>query len=233
MHEFHPHFNRLKYNEDLFKYIKIDRFRELIKNKHLYFRNISKFSDEYDGMKGSFTHMDDQIILDKMDKNVLNSLDDSYSISRNNSYATCFTLDVSYNIRFIHEYLNNNEGVVIKLKSKNLHESLIDDKVVYSSPVLYNNLDSKLGNIYSPLFNKMKEYTWEKEYRLLYVDNRFGNTHKSMKSYVSDLGDGVNIKIDINKFIDKIFYYGKNLEDFKKEYEFLEKPILEYKKPLL
>ena len=228
MYKINESLPRLKNNETLLKYIKIDRFIDLISNNQLYFRRISKFIDNEDGKIWSFNNSNDLKIINSFPLERRKAFFESYSIIRENSFAACFTFDTTNNQKFLDEYLNNNEGVIIKTTSDNLHNSIIDEKTILSSVIKYDSLNGELGNHYAPLYYKLSSYKWENEYRLIYVDEKLGNTQESLKKYKSEYGDGIKIKIDIIKLIEHIYYFGNDFEIFKEKFIYLNIPISKY-----
>lgn len=224
----HPQFNTLENNESLFKYMPIERFKDLITKSSLYFRKISKFSDEKDGSFENYSDKDLDL-LKTFDNELKGVFLTSCQKYREITYASCFTLDTSFNNRFINEYLNNNEGVIIKTSSDKLHSSIIDNKQIYSSIIDYNDLKFRLGNIYYNLYNKLKIFSWENEYRLMYVIENINDFMMLLDVAKSNNNiDGLLIEVDIDILIKSVYYYGDNFEKFKKDFSFINKPILQY-----
>ncbi|MGV0854818.1 hypothetical protein ACTS9E_04390 [Empedobacter brevis] len=223
----HPQFNSLENNESLFKYMPIERFKDLIEKSSLYFRKISKFLDDKDGSFENFNE-EDLNLLKKFTYEMQGVILTTCQKYREVTYASCFTLDTSFNHRFIEEYLNNKEGVIIKTSGDKLHNSIIDNKQIFSSTIDYNDLRFKIGNVYYNLYNKLKEFSWESEYRLFYAIEDLIDFSKLLDVANNNNTDGLNIEIDVNTLIENLYYFGDNFDNFNNEYSYLNKPIIEY-----
>ncbi len=104
-------------------------------------------------------------------------------------------------------YLSSNLGIAIKSSIERLIKSFeIEDRYdIYVGEVNYLDYEKDLfnyGNVFCYFFNKRKSFDHEKEIRAL-VSHAIENPKRKANEPYD--GFGVNIKIDINKLIEKIY----------------------------
>lgn len=209
----------------LWRYLELDKFESLLKNKALFFCRADKFSDPFEGSipKKEYDFRPD---MHRRAAQFYNQEPDEEKIKKNISDMAYQHMELrrSHVVSCWHEnsnesdamwqlYLKTNEGVAVQTTTEHLVNSLNNsDKEIEISKVRYLDYDKegfygedyrhRSYNLYMPFIHKRKEFSHEREVRLIYEireaerDADYWDKQKNNK--------GVLIDVNVNTLIDKI-----------------------------
>jgi hypothetical protein len=205
MYKRHPHFHSLS-NEDavIWKYMDIFKYLNLIETASLYFMRVDKYEDKYDGFMPELTSEKIKVMLGGVEatSEFCVALNQSYRKARSFSYTNCWTLCDHESSLMWDTYSEKRGGIAIKSTFRRLCDSIIDERDIYISPVLYDFPNIQFGNIYMPLFSKRSPFSDEKEIRLFYADPESVEP-RPKDNYVNH----VSIKVDLEMLIGNIYFH--------------------------
>ena len=188
-------------NITVWKYMDIFKYLTILENSEFYFLNVINYKDKFDGFMPRF---DESSTIDGhlLNPTMCQALNQSYDQIRSYSYANCWTISEYESPFFWDCYSDKNGGVAIQSTVQLLCDSIVDQRDIHISPVVYDFPNIDIGNVYWPLFKKRPEFLDEKEIRLIYVDKAGLQPNAE-----HNINGSVNIKVDINKLIVNTFFH--------------------------
>lgn len=212
----HPAFNQPQSeNLKIWRYMDFTKFVSLISSGKLYLTRADIFEDSFEGStpkKNYETRLEAFCKISNISKDhyVHKNLSDTLEAHKQFAYINCWHLSEyeSYAMWKIYSY--SNESIAIQTSYDKLKQVLPED--VYLGVVSY--IDYKTETIpekyalYEPFMHKRKSFEYEKEVRVFKMiitdpSNMKGNHKEGF--YVEGQPLGVNIGIDLNKLIEKIY----------------------------
>jgi hypothetical protein len=203
----------------IWRYIDFWKYEAMLKKESLYFYRQDKFSDPFEGslpIKEVEYRKEQYLNLKKYSSkfNPEQAIKDDAEEHKNqkqSSYLNCWHINNNESASMWRLYVKDNEGIAIQSTCERIHEILrnVDENIGiskvryidYDNEVFYHETEYPIesSNFLVPLLQKRIEYKDENEFRL-YYKNDFNNDigKESIKP------KGINIKIDINKLVDKI-----------------------------
>ncbi len=216
----------------IWRYLDLWKLEKMLSDRSLYFARSDKVNDRKDNsLEGSYTLEDiknDCNILRKLlnnDSKVVNILNSNRSfrmIVREYVYINCWYSGNCESRAMWNLYAP--QGVLIKSKIKNLTKSIEDNKKTFCFAfVKYIDYEKdkmkRGGNFLEPYCYKPLEDESEKEFRVFILKEFDYPFKKNLGS------EGDNIKVNIEKLIEKIVY---NSDLNERQYKKLEKLVKEY-----
>ena len=128
-----------------------------------------------------------------------------YNITSKDTFINCWHLSEYENFAMWKLYAKDEKGIAIQTNIVNFKDAFKDsDRTIYAGKVDYidyetdtfyqeSSHDYYLMNTFSLFIHKRKIYSYENEYRAICTDPKGSNYN------------GINIKVDLNKIINKIF----------------------------
>lgn len=174
MFKAHPDLQNPDPTQSIWHYFSLPKFFGLLNSSSLYFCR----SDKYDDLsEGSLTQKDKEYFSKySFDSNRING--DGLGCV----YSNCWTRSEHDEYVLWKSYASLTDGIAIKTTVKRLIESLDQDDLrqVYASNVQYINYETEYSFtmtngfivLLAPHFTKRKYFEAEKEFRLLYWDNK-------------------------------------------------------------
>jgi len=220
--------------EFLWKYLDLFKLLDLIVSQKLYFTRFDHFEDGLEGLTGkaislmAFTQVR-PLTMDtinksfdektqkrhvKNDQNRRKELEEIINKSQQTQFASCWFLDDRESLAMWKLY-SKKEGVALKLKAKELVETLIasaksftnsDFQILYYGVVDYKNIwPFDMHEHYEGKFNGLKKdrsYSHENEYRFVaVVPSAQQDIYQSFKLPIGELKD-FNVEIITNPFME-------------------------------
>lgn len=196
------------------------KFLNLIFTSKLFFPNISKLEDKYEGSptKGMFENMKRfDANMDEENEKLYrekglgeiprrNQVRGLYEMARQHVYVNCWHMNEFESVAMWKLYSRQNEGIAIQSSFTLWRDSFATTPVdIHIGVVEYKDFDKDVydriffGDLYKPFVLKRKSFTHEQEIRALIL----GLTRQSELIAHHDNG-GVRIEIDLTKLIQKV-----------------------------
>ncbi|MGD8780704.1 MAG: DUF2971 domain-containing protein [Ignavibacteria bacterium] len=211
----HPAFVDPK-NDDLklWRYIDRQKLFHLLESSCLYFCRADYFQKE-DHFEGSYPRLEYEHQVKKDDgKDISRNL---YNIISKDTFISCWHLSEHENIAMWKLYAKDERGISIQTDIKNFKDAFKEsDRNIFAGKVDYIDYETDAFyqesshnyfamNAFSLFIHKRKIYSYENEYRGICTDPN-GSKY-----------NGINIKVDLNKIINKIY-----LSPYASEEEFFQ-----------
>lgn len=193
-----PDNNSLK----LWRYIQRDKLFLLLESSCLYFCRADYFQKQ-DVFEGTYPRLEYEYQIQKDGgKTPSRKL---YEIASKDTFINCWHLSEYESLAMWKLYSKDEKGVAIQTDIRNFKDSFINsdgsisagkvDYINYETDPFYEDSSHNYlaMNAFSLFIQKRKIYSYENEYRAIYTDSN-GNQFK-----------GININVDLNKIIQKIF----------------------------
>jgi hypothetical protein len=226
-----------KPNSKVWRYMDYSKFIRLISNAELYFVRIDHLTDKYEGTL-SQNIIDD--VYNQYNKIVdfyeppevakLKALNDISHMKKYDKYTlvNCWAQNSDECYALWKIYLGCQPfGVSIQTRFKNLQMAVLDNNISVVSKKVYYSPVVKAAKMSSVYYRKSKYYKFENEVRLAIFSQwvKFAGEPKFVK--------GTNIKVDLNKLIEKI-YVSPFAPDYFIDYiQFVVKDKLKYNFPVI
>lgn len=209
-----PYEIRLDDNVEIWRYIDISKFLDMLINSTLFFTRIDILEDKYEGT----TPLHQKEFLKTLLNVPVDHLDRFESFKREgdiyfrkHTAVNCWHLNDSESVAMWKIYLKTGEGIAIKSNYGRLINSFTDNPntKIFIRPVTYGDYNKiKFGNfLYGEYFHKRQFFSFEKELRAIIVSNP---SKEELDKYGGELGlysglnGGIPVKVDLNILIDKI-----------------------------
>ncbi|MBU8729150.1 DUF2971 domain-containing protein [Cytobacillus oceanisediminis] len=163
---------KVKGNPTVWKYMNIDKFNSLLKDKALFFAKPSAFIDP---LEGSYSNWDIEQLDDYFEKPFLPSREEMRKI-QDFAAISCWHINDYESAGMWDLYLGGKDGVSIKTDYSSLVNSITDIRYrVFTGKLQYIDFRKEMTskNIYDTLFYKRKSFTHENELRLMIIASRY------------------------------------------------------------
>ena len=193
-------------NQKIWRFVDFTKYVDLLDKEQLYFCRLDKFEDPYEGAFPT-NKFDFAPILETTEH------------VRQFNFINCWHMNDFESAAMWNVYLKTNNGVAIQTtfnKLKSAFEETSED--IYLSIVKYHDYDNKtydelikenpwskgsIGSTVMPQIFKRKSFEYENELRAIYIDLPI--EYDKEKTKQRNLGNGKNIKISLDKLIEKIY----------------------------
>lgn len=214
----------------IWRYMSLRKFKSLINNEALFFCRADVFSDPFEGsnpkrelenrnkmlnnssiFENGFIDVNKTQQTDTNIANLHSRLKSCYNIN-------CWHINNAENDSMWQLYLKNNKGVAIKTTVGKLIQSFANTQeeincskvryLDYENDEYHDSIEYPIDeyNTFIPIVHKRIEFKHEEELRLVYYNSKAlksGNPQKYWKK--QKIKEGVNIKVDLGKLIEKIY----------------------------
>lgn len=189
-------------NLKLWRYIERDKLFHLLESSDLYFCRADYFQNE-DNFEGSYPRIEYEHQLKNDDGKVTSRR--LYEIVSKDTFINCWHLSEYENLAMWKLYSKDEKGIAIQTDITSFKDSFENsDRNIFAGKVDYIDYETDTFykesshnyfsmNGFSLFIHKRKIYSYENEYRAICTDLK-GSQHK-----------GINIKVDLNKMIHKIY----------------------------
>lgn len=178
----HPDLGNVSDDTIIWKYMTIEKFLFLIREKKLHFQRSDCFSDK---AEGTLSVLDKKLFRVETDKGK-----EYYENDRKRNYLNCW-INSPYELSLMWD-VYAPKGVAIKSTVQSLKSSVNDKRNIYIAPVKYIDYNKESShddgdklNGLRPYFTKRNYFEQEKEIRLLYFFN-CGNKELTPDSFQFD-----------------------------------------------
>lgn len=206
-------FNQPQWNAKLWRYMSIEKFFDLIINKHIYFTNLDKMSDKNEAEipRKNSEELRKSYLEKSIDEKEAERNFNRYYIGilsrKKSTFVNCWIMsqDESYALWKI--YLGGEKlGVALKTNTKRLLKSINSENVyetdhMYFSKVEYADYLKGDINIAKLTVTKRLPYKYENEARLIVMKE------PEFKQYNNEqvISNGIRYKINIEELIEEIY----------------------------
>ena len=196
----HPSFLQPK-NENIkiWRYMDFTKFVSLISSKSLFFCRSDLFEDPFEGSYPKTNLKLRPLIYKDMDEKIFNTMTKQFTkISKDikkYTYINCWHANEYESAAMWKLYSNTKESIAIQTDYKTLKDIL--NEKIYLGIVKYIDYEQDFlpeGNLFNPFMHKRKSFEHENEVRAIIMDLKMG-----------EFKEGININIDVNKLIKKIY----------------------------
>ena len=192
----------------LWRYIDLEKFRDMLETRSLFFCRADKFSDPFEGSipKNEFEYREQQGYAYGMPK--------IHRELKKFTLINCWHINDNESDAMWRLYLKTNEGVAVQTTVGKLCNALDKSTFIFrTSKVRYINYDSQIWyhgidypepgyNLYVPFVHKRIEFRHENEFRILYDVENEGHNEDYWDNQPDSMGK--RFEIDIDKIIDKV-----------------------------
>lgn len=203
-----PHGNAI-----IWRYMSLEKFLDLLINSQLFFSNLNRLTDKYEGTvydENFNVKTDSELKLtsDNLDVTQLNHNRLKIELSKNYTLVNCWTMRRHESYALWKIYGGNNSSVAIKSTVSNLKASINQskqtfDENIYLSKVKYQDkLDDPFSRI-EAVITKKPFYDFESEIRLVILNNHLNDGGYDVPY---DISNGRFITINLEKLIDEIYF---------------------------
>lgn len=212
-------------NPTVWKFMDLEKFESMLKNKSLFFAKPSAFIDP---LEGSYSKFDVDTFEEKYSVSNLTSREYMKKI-QDFSAISCWHMNDYESAGMWDLYLSGKDGIAIKTNYKNLLKSINDLRyLVFSGAQQYIDFKTQMTsrNIYDTLFYKRKSFSHENELRLMIIASRLDQEYlqhlyyldgvpeyaweqrieeMEVKSYEFSNDKGNFVSCDLNKLLEEIY----------------------------
>lgn len=236
MYEKNSTFVPLKKNDKIWRYLDFTKFISLLNKEALYFRRSDKLEDPFEGSLPlpNFLLRNRELTYDFPKANqseLIREISLDAEVFKKLIFINCWHISKHESAAMWKAYLKSEEGVAIQSTFHRLIESFSIDReyIQYIGKVSYIDYDSEKArphnNAYAPFLHKRKSFEYEKELRVLLkppiyeigqgeVRELFG-----VRNIEKWQNTGFEIRVDLDKLIDRIYVSPKAEDWFKKVVE--------------
>ena len=209
-----PYEIRLDDNIEIWRYIDISKFLDMLINSTLFFTRIDILEDNYEGTtpfhQKEFLKTLLNVPMEHSDRfEIFKREGDTYF--RKHTAVNCWHLNDSESIAMWKIYLKTGEGIAIKSNYGRFVNSFVEnhDTEIYIRPVTYGDYNQlEFGNfLYGEYFHKRQFFSYENELRAMVIKTPSAEEFEKLGGDYSlhkGLNGGVPIKVDLNILIEKI-----------------------------
>ncbi|MEA2095356.1 MAG: hypothetical protein U9P73_01500 [Candidatus Cloacimonadota bacterium] len=216
MYTEHTVFESIAKNKKIWRYIDFTKFVSLLDSKALYFSNVDKLNDPYEG-RYTKANIDEFKQLSKKDNTKNNAFETILGLTENSlirklrecTVINCWHINSDESAAMWSLYLKSNEGVAIQSRFQKLckcfepaNEMIHIGKVRYMD---YNKDFINFDNTYRTYICKRKCFEHEKELRAFHQNLVIDSKQKRVNLNKSILKNGKFIPVDINELIEKVY----------------------------
>lgn len=243
MYENHIWLEGIGNNDKIWRYMSFDKFVEMLERRSLFFCRSDRFDDKFEGSfpKGNATDLKEIPEKDILSNRIFGTeiiplgvlnqvrpqLRQVFKEERKNIMINCWHINEYESEAMWKLYSQVNAGIAIQSTYERLKECFsVTDKHIFISKVKY--LDYETDFIredfsFEPFICKRKSFEYEKELRAMFDISLYGKD----KNYKDNLPEyGMNIDIDIDKLIEKVYisplaaeWFGELVKNIVKRYD--------------
>lgn len=204
--------------EDLviWRYMTIEKFKDLLQTRSMYFRRMDRFIDEYEGHLNAHT----KEVLDKMFVNefsnheeMAQSLKVALKHIKEITFVNCWHIADKESEEMWKEYASPTSGVVIKTTAKNLMASIseTDLGVLHMKKVEYiDTIDQQvdLSHLLRILNTKQRKFNYENELRTILIYSKGDIDPTDGETVIMQTPEsGLKINVDLNTLIQRVYIH--------------------------
>ncbi|MDI2585831.1 DUF2971 domain-containing protein [Psychrobacillus sp. NEAU-3TGS] len=161
---------KVENNPTIWKFMSIDKFDFLLKNKALFFAKPSAFIDP---LEGSYSNWD----IKRFDDDKITKVTPRVEMKKIQEFSaiSCWHMNDYESAGMWDLYIHSDDGIAIKTNYKSLINSINDLRYkIFSGRLQYINFLEEMTsvNIFDTLFYKRKSFSHENELRLMVVASR-------------------------------------------------------------
>ena len=203
-----------------------------VHNPRLYFSRIDQMADNHEATLDDISW--EELSEDELsDGDLKKARAETYAeyewMMKNQYYISSWTLNYSEDVRMWNDYTHSKESVSIQTTVGNLQRAFHKEiRPVFMKEIIY--YDGKiipnptLQQLQPPFHKRIKLFGWEREYRVLTTDS----SYSAIKEQSEDVKDSfdwkgmkphLDLEVDPNLLIEKIFTHPLAGNDFKREVE--------------
>lgn len=193
----------------IWRYMSLQKFKLMLKNRALFFCRADKFSDPFEGTipKKEAEHRRKSYGND-------NGISNFHKKLKGHFLVNCWHINNKENDLMWRLYLKNNNGVAIKTTIGNLLASFTNtEEEINCSVVRYIDYENDIWlppttdsgyNMFVPILHKREEFSDENEFRLIHqIEYNVQDIDEFWRS--QPIEEGKNISIDLNKLISVVY----------------------------
>lgn len=224
--DFHANLIPLENNSIIWRYMDLEKFESLLKDKALFFCRADKFSDPFEGSipkrESEYRIKEERIWADdfgrpfdlrKAEENI-KATSDLQKRLKESLVVNCWHINQNESDAMWRLYLKDNEGVAIQSTKEKIYSELekVSDTIrpskirylVYEEDIWFHSIDYPHThyNLLVPFIHKRKEFMHENEFRLFIEILEVERNAAYWDSQPNHKGKLVSI--DVNKLVDKI-----------------------------
>ncbi|MBD1421219.1 DUF2971 domain-containing protein [Sphingobacterium chuzhouense] len=206
---YEPHESLFDVPDDtiIWKYLDLFKYLDLIANKQLFMLRCDCFADKYEGMAPSYETISRLLHPDEYpqkNKIVLGLLS-AYEEQRKSSYVNCWHINNFESSIMWDAYSNKNGGLAIKTTAGHLKHSILDQRKIYLSEVIYGRDKLGIGNLMYPLIVKREEFADERECRIFI--SPVSTAINQPEEVLAALPKATKISVDIDVLIQEAIFH--------------------------
>lgn len=221
--------------EGLWRYMNLAKFIDLLETQELYFTQLSRMEDAYEGALSGHTieMMREYFRSDGIvDRSIADKLaEETYTLNQYFSYVNCWHRSAHESMAMWKQY--GDDGIAIKTNFERFRDSLSEEprnvnigKVKYGN---YATLAMNFGNTISPAFHKRRVFDFEKEVRafLMVLPENAGSTMDELLSLSRLQPPGVRIEVKVQTLVQAVYvspgkpaWYRQMIERLLYRYEY-------------
>lgn len=226
--EKHPELIKINEDATIWRYLDLEKFESLLRDKALFFCRVDKFSDPFEGsvpkreaeyrmwVREEYAIANNIPYTQKTLEDSIGGISSFHKDFKTNHIVNCWHINLGESDAMWRLYLKDNEGVAIQTTPQKLFTSLEGStEKIYSSKVRYLNYETQNWfnevdypidgyNMFIPLVHKRNEFIHESEFRLITeVEDAFRST-----DYWDNQPNhkGKLIPIDVKELVGKIIF---------------------------
>jgi hypothetical protein len=202
------------WNEPLWRYVKLDRFLEVVRTSRLYFAAATQFADPFEGAVAVQTNLPPP---DPRYAEMEHAERAFFALKRMTKISCWHRADYESDAMW-KLYAEASKGIAMCTTPERMRQAfrpfrLRDDYVeedLWGSPVSYIDLTQvrmRGGNMLERFFWKHRAFAWEREFRLA-ISLRIAEEHG-----VEIPAEGIEVEIDLNVLVEHIVLGPEIIED--------------------
>ncbi|MCJ7632894.1 DUF2971 domain-containing protein [Candidatus Bathyarchaeota archaeon] len=217
MYEAHPVFVQPdNVHIKVWRYMDFTNLVSLLDSRHLFFTRADRLEDPFEGSWPRINvvarqHVPDDISPEARDGFVktMASMGDINKRWPKYNAINCWHMNEHESAAMWRLYLKSDEGVAIQPTYHRLRSALTDDEKIHLGVVKYIDYETEwidvgnMLNMLSPFVHKRKSFEHEREVRAVVTKWPVGE--KGMDFSQETISDGIKIKVDIERLIERIY----------------------------
>lgn len=198
-------------NRIIWRYLTFEKFLDLLLNSELFFTNLTKLTDKYEGTMFE-SNIEPALSIAKRKKDaqqVLEILDNKREINelRNYTLVNCWTLKRHESFALWKIYVGTGPGIAIRTTVSNLTKAVNQTKQEFDEDIAIATIKykDKLDNSFSRIeatITKKPFYDFEDEMRLIIFNYPLSNYGHEVPY---DLAIGKRVKVNTHKLISELY----------------------------
>ncbi|TLS37732.1 hypothetical protein [Pseudalkalibacillus caeni] len=194
----------------VWRYMDFTKFVSLLDSSSLFFTRSDKFEDPFEGLNSSANEkLRNDVYGEKIPQEAFFKFDEIRKKVRPYTHINCWHMNEFESAAMWKLYLKSNEGIAIQTTFGNLCNSFSEyNDQVFIGRVNYIDYDSEWmpeGNMLYPFVHKRKSFEYENEVRAVIQKLPLSKTEAKVDWNVPPEPYGVNVKINLDVLIEKIY----------------------------